>query len=453
MKCQYCGGEYRGEVCPDCGTPAGMERPPHQTSPFSTGRSAAHGVLHEVPHSVSHKVLHDKDESHNKTGFFDEEDFSDEPELTGESPRPDSFHQTAQPPVQPYQDRPRRSKWKRAILFGASAVIALCVVLTVLAMFSEDSSIESNSYTISVSQELRNTVKQQMQSSAASALMSRDTEEDVDLGEISYQADEYVGTQVSFLAQVLYNPQQTEEGTYFSFRSVSTEEGASVLYGIAFWPGKAPDMQDLDYISLSGTVLGEYQYRDSYNYQDSVPALYLSELEQSSYGEIFAPARVSVPVSGAKKTYGNCTITLTSVEFADVETRFLVTIENSGEGHLQVPSYEMEVTQGTRRYQWQNNYETNDDMTLQDIPGGSTVEAVLTFPAMPENEDISIRIEALEEYEELPSFQFRVEVPKVSADSAQGDVLVSAKPEESSDGEAELYEVSGPEEEASDGTE
>ena len=72
---------------------------------------------------------------------------------------------------------------------------------------------------------------------------------------------------------------------------------------------------------------------------------------------------------------------------------------------------------------------------------------------MPENEDISIRIEALEEYEELPSFQFRVEVPKVSADSAQGDVLVSAKPEESSDGEAELYEVSGPEEEASDGTE
>ena len=117
------------------------------------------------------------------------------------------------------------------------------------------------------------------------------------------------------MAQVLYDPQYTEEGIYFSFRSVSPEQDGHVLYGLAFWPGRRTrGFSDRSYISMTGTLLGDYSYVDSYQFQDRGPALYLTELSLSSYGEIFAPAIITLFPQGQQAEHDGCTMCLERAE-------------------------------------------------------------------------------------------------------------------------------------------
>lgn len=94
MKCRYCSAEYQGDICPDCGTPAGMDRPPHQQS-------------------------------------FSETMSETEPKKTVRNPAP-PLQSTYFPPA---AIQPQRSSCLRNILIVAGAMVAAVVVILCIGVF------------------------------------------------------------------------------------------------------------------------------------------------------------------------------------------------------------------------------------------------------------------------------------------------------------------------------
>ena len=74
--------------------------------------------------------------------------------------------------------------------------------------------------------ELRRAVQQEVLPASEEAPVDREL-----YTTLNTDSSEYTGRQVVSMAQVLYDPQYTEEGIYFSFRSVSPEQDGHVLYG------------------------------------------------------------------------------------------------------------------------------------------------------------------------------------------------------------------------------
>lgn len=366
MKCRYCSAEYQGDICPDCGTPAGMDRPPHQHS-------------------------------------FSETMSETEPKKTVRNPAP-PLQSTYFPPA---AIQPQRSSCLRNILIVAGAMVAAVVVILCIGVFFyalEDNSyqyLDNGDYSISVSKELQEAVKE----GPPEELEELRPEQYPDA---MYEADSFRGSQLSSWAQILYDPQVTEDGCYFSFRTVSSENSEDVLFGVAFWEGNTTDLCDGRYIFLTGTIIGEYTYADSYGYEDYGPAIYAKELELSSYAEIFAPAMFTLSPDIPAVSRGGCTMKLERVEFAQIETRFYLTVDNQTDFDLVFYLDEITAYQDNRKYYWKENYDADNTILYNGIPPGNDQEVILTFPPMSDRWVIDLSIYVDSEVSQSP---FRFQVP------------------------------------------
>lgn len=357
MKCRYCSAEYQGDICPDCGTPAGMDRPPHQQDNFSQ-----------------------------------------------KSPPP--FYTQNQEDVSPSSGISVPSRRFVPIFATVAAVVAVAVIaffilasyLNLLGSPGENSAISS--YSIVVSPDLQETVRQGPPQTGDTVLPDQ-------YSELSYQADIFQGSQLSCWVQVLYNAQETEEGSYFSFRTVSSQNSGQELYGVAFWPGSASQLYDGRYLSITGTILGEYTYTDSFGYEDSGPAVYVTDLTISSYAEIFAPAIVTIFPDLDPVTRNDCTIDLTRVEFAETETRFYLTINNNTSEHLILYPDQTTAYQDNRRYHWQENYEADYTISYDGVDAGKSRELILAFPPMSDRWEIELSVKV----DSYPSQSFTFYIP------------------------------------------
>lgn len=389
MKCRYCSAEYQGDVCPDCGTPAGMDRPPHQqTSP-------------EIP-------------------------FDPPPKRVVRNPAP-PLQSTHFPPA-PTQS-PRRS-YLRNIIIVAGAIVAMVAVLFCVGVFVnvvEENSYQylvNDDYSISVSDELQQAIKE----GPPEELKELNPEQ---YGDATYEADSFRGSQVTSWAQILYDPQITEDGCYFSFRTVSPENSEDVLFGVAFWNGSTTDLCDGRYISLSGTIIGEYTYTDSYGYEDYGPAIYATKLELSSYAEIFAPAIFTLSPEVPAISRGGCTMKLERVEFAQIETRFYLTVDNETGFDLVFYLDEITAYQDSRKYYWKENYDADNTILYNGVPSGEKQEVILTFPPMSDRWVIDLSVYVDSEVSQSP-FRFQVPGETPPAPSQTPDITPSPSPSDPS---------------------
>ena len=344
MKCRYCSAEYQGDICPDCGTPAGMNRPPHQQ----------HDFLQEGP-------------------VF-----------------PTPQHPPSQDPFVPPSPAISSAPSRRVSLTTAVIAVAVIAFLILGSYLYLQQNIEENTsistYSIVVSPTLQEVVRQGPPQAGDTILADQ-------YSELSYQADTFQGLQISCWVQVLYNAQQTEDGAYFAFRTISSKNSGQELYGVAFWPGSASELYDGRYLSITGTILGEYTYTDSFGYEDSGPAVYLTDLAISSYAEIFAPAIATIFPDLAPVTHNGCTIDLTRVEFAETETRFYLYIKNDTADHLKLYLDQTTAYQDNRRYYWQENYEADYTLLFDGVEAGESQELILAFPPMSDRWKIQLSVE------------------------------------------------------------
>lgn len=342
MKCRYCNAEYQGEYCPDCGTPAGMDRPSHQQEPVSS-------VFSETPQK-----------------------------------QPVFVHSPAN------IRQPRRSPLLLLSLIVGAIVIIAFVAASFLGLVKYNADSSVTTYSIMVSKDLQAAVQQEPP-------QSKEIIQPNQYSEVAYHADEFQGSQLSCWAQVLYNAQQTEEGSYFSFRTVSAENSGQEIYGIGFWPDVSTELYDGCYLSITGTVLGEYSYTDSFGYEDKGPAFYITQLSSSSYAEIFAPAIVTLSPDLSPVTRNGCSISLNRVEFAETETRFYLIIQNNTDEHLILYPDETTVYQENRRYHWQENYQADYTLLYDGVGAGETRELILAFPPMSDcwNMELSVEVDNL----------------------------------------------------------
>ena len=295
------------------------------------------------------------------------------------------------------------SKREKAPILAVALLLLIAAAVVVIIQLRPGRPAGENS--IAVSSELRRAVQQEVLPASEEAPIDREL-----YTTLNTDSSEYTGRQVVSMAQVLYDPQYTEEGIYFSFRSVSPEQDGHVLYGLAFWPGEDPGLSDRSYISMTGTLLGDYSYVDSYQFQDRGPALYLTDLSLSSYGEIFAPAIITLFPQGQQAEHDGCAMCLERAEFAKKESRFFVTLENNTGKPIKIQIQETEAFQDGQFYNCLINYNSEDTSIYEEIPDGESQTVVLTFPAIVPNSDILLTVPVTAEYEALTPFDLLVEI-------------------------------------------
>lgn len=296
------------------------------------------------------------------------------------------------------------SKQEKAPILAVALLLLIAAAVVVIIQLRPGRPAGENS--IAVSSELRRAVQQEVLPASEEAPVDREL-----YTTLNTDSSEYTGRQVVSMAQVLYDPQYTEEGIYFSFRSVSPEQDGHVLYGLAFWPGEDPGLSDRSYISMTGTLLGDYSYVDSYQFQDRGPALYLTELSLSSYGEIFAPAIITL-FPQVQEEHDGCAMCLERVEFAKKESRFFVNLENDTGKSIRILVQEAEAFQDGQFYNCQVNYNSEDFSIYEEIPDGESRTVILTFPTIVPDSDILLKIPITAEYEALNSFDLLVEITR-----------------------------------------
>ncbi len=356
MKCRYCSAEYQGDICPDCGTPAGMERPLSQQ---------ASTPLH----------------------------VSEEPAFQKEGR---SFASSVSEKTKP---RSMMALWI-VLAFVAAFIVSFFIFSGFDYLQNTSMGNSVSDYSIVVSHDLQKAVREGPPQAGETLPVDQ-------YSELSYQANEFQGSQISCWVQVLYNAQETSEGAYFAFRTVSSENSGQELYGVAFWSGSSTELYDGRYLSITGTILGEYAYTDSFGYEDRGPAVYVTELSLSSYAEIFAPAIATTSLDLAPITHGECTIDLTRVEFAQTETRFYLTIQNDTDEHLMLYLDQTTADQDNRRYHWQENYEADYTLLYDGVDPGESRELILAFPPMSERWTIRLSLEV----NQYPSTPFVFQIP------------------------------------------
>lgn len=215
-----------------------------------------------------------------------------------------------------------------------------------------------------------------------------------DYTELTRDPNSYQDMSISCSAQVLYDPQYTDEGIYFVFRSASPKEDTPMLYGIAFWAGEEEELRlrDRSFVTLYGTVMGEHSYTDSYGYEDACPAIYLTNLEQSSYAEIYAPALTILSFDNCVSTVENCTVQVFKCEFAESETRVYLTIDNNGSSPISFIPSECVVQQANKKYPWKENLDADYPQFSGSLQPDEKKHMVLTFSSLDASQDMVLTL-------------------------------------------------------------
>lgn len=296
--------------------------------------------------------------------------------------------------------------FKKEIVFLSIAAITLVLCLFFFP-FYQSSPIENNtaiqeashqkSYNhITASSQLRAAMKDRVSASqkkdtasfAEASLISPE-----DYTELVHNPDSFQEMSINCSAQILYDPQYTDEGVYFVFRSASPKENTPMLYGIAFWAGEEDiRLSARSFVTLCGTVIGEHSYTDSYGYEDVCPAIYLTSLEQSSYAEIYAPAFKIFEFENHIQTAEQCTVQVFKVEFADSETRFYVTIENKGYEAVTFTVNDCIVEQSNKKYPYKENLDADYPQFSGNLQPEEKKRMVLTFAPLNASEDMELTL-------------------------------------------------------------
>lgn len=302
----------------------------------------------------------------------------------------------------------KKNFFKKEIVFLLIAsVLFICCVLAFPffqspAFIENDISIKESSISRSVnhitaSLQLRSAMQEKLSLAQQADAASADEMSLIapgDYTQLTRNPNDYQDMSVSCSAQILYDPQYTDEGIYFVFRSASPKEDTPMLYGIAFWAGEEEDLRlrDRSFVTLHGTVMGEHSYTDSYGYEDACPAIYLTNLEQSSYAEIYAPALTILSFDNCVSTVENCTVQVFKCEFAESETRVYLTIDNNGSSPISFIPSECVVQQANKKYPWKENLDADYPQFSGSLQPDEKKHMVLTFSSLDASQDMVLTL-------------------------------------------------------------
>ncbi len=191
--------------------------------------------------------------------------------------------------------------------------------------------------------------------------------------------EKFINRTVTLTGQVFASPERDEDGIYFQM-FYDTENYD--LNTIIAYLDPAFELDEGDYVKLTGVVSGEFEGENAFGGTVTAPQIIATSLEKSSYAEVVSPALKTVTPKGASSTQHGYTISLTKVEFAEKETRLYFTVENAGKATFNLYSFNTKLVQNGKQYEEETNYDADYPEIQSDLLPGVTTEGIISFPAI-----------------------------------------------------------------------
>ena len=166
-----------------------------------------------------------------------------------------------------------------------------------------------------------------------------------------------------------------------------------------------------DYVRVVGIVGDVVTGVNAFGAELTVPSVTASEYEILSYKDAVAPTVQEYELGQSQSQYGY-TITVEKVEFAEIETRVYVKVDNGGKATFDLYSFNTVVTQNGKQYETQDNWEADYPEIQSNLYPGVSTEGVIVYPPM-EQQDFQIIFDAYSDdyHEEIEKYVFDVTIP------------------------------------------
>jgi hypothetical protein len=171
------------------------------------------------------------------------------------------------------------------------------------------------------------------------------------------------------------------------------------------------DVEDDDYIKVTGTVEDEFEGTNAYGGSVTAPMIVASTLEISSYQEVMAPTILEVVPEKKTVTHLGYSVTVQKIEFAENETRVYLKVKNGGKSEFSLYSFYAVLIQGNKQYEEQSNWDAEYPEIQTDLKVGIESEGIICFPAI-NQEDFQLEFEGSSDNyrEDVDLFKFNVKV-------------------------------------------
>ncbi|MGN0564964.1 MAG: hypothetical protein ACI4LH_09510 [Candidatus Heritagella sp.] len=406
MICRYCGAQYRGKECPECGTPAGKDRPAcfDSTHEWDTERYGAYNWDQAVARSKEYV----ENLPHEDTPA---------PEWSRRNPP------ASPPPTPPASRPPVSAPGAKAGCGGClSAFFIIFIVLFILFqalghefdswrgefdteeifdsfLDNTDEVFLTGSDTVQIGESLIERCRNQTD-------LPSPGENEVELTSsfwYSMTAEENSGCVLTATLQVYDTPLEQDGWVFFPAWPCLDQNGEEPeasfisLYAIPQEQLSRP-LQDGDYLTVSAVYMGNYDFISTAGtLWEERPAFVVTQSQSRSWEELYAQAYLTLSESdprlqNAYAEQRGCRITVTGVEFSEAETRVSVRIENQSGETLHTSYYMAVLEQNGKEYQMATNYEANYAYLPYTVEPGETAEGLVTFGSVSAQDDFTVSL-------------------------------------------------------------
>lgn len=191
--------------------------------------------------------------------------------------------------------------------------------------------------------------------------------------------DDYKGAFVELSGIVFGTVEYGDDAIYFQMWG---DPENNDLNTVVAYPDPDFELENNQYVKLTGFVTGEFTGTNAFGGQISAPTIAAETLEISSYQDVVAPTLATATAAVPTVDQLGYSVTVQKVELAENETRLYVSAANNGSSDFSIYSFNMIIIQNGRQYEEQYNFNADYPQLQDNILPGITTEGVVLFPPL-----------------------------------------------------------------------
>lgn len=229
---------------------------------------------------------------------------------------------------------------------------------------------------------------------------------DSEIDQLFTSPDDFKGRTFEFIGKVLSVEKDSDMIAVQAYYDIENYDKNVIIFS----EDTSLKISEDDYISVKGSVKGEFSGENVFGGKVTAPTIEAISIEVVDYQTAVAPTRKELTVDKTVKQLGY-SVTIDKVEFADSETRIYVTVTNNGSDLFSLYSFDAKLVQDGKQIEVQDNYDAEYPEIISELKVGASTSGIVCFPAI-EQKDFTVSFSAYSENweEEINDFEFNIKV-------------------------------------------
>ena len=201
---------------------------------------------------------------------------------------------------------------------------------------------------------------------------------DDEIKELYSSPESFKNHYVDITGVVFSSPEVDDDGIYLQLMTdIKNYSNNTIVY----INDKDFKVKENDYLHIVGKVGDVFSGKNALGGDVTAPTIIAKEYEILNYQDALAPALKTVEVNQTQ-TQSGYSVTLQKVEYAEIETRVYLKVDNKGSDKFSVYDFNAKISQNGKQYEPQDNWEADYPQIQTDLLVGNSTEGIITFPVL-----------------------------------------------------------------------